>query len=353
MSDVSTPINILLVDDQALLRQALANLLEQDTELNIVGVASDGYEAIKQVALCRPDVVLLDIEMPNLDGLSTTQLITQRFPEIKVIVLSAHDNNVYLMNALRAGAKAYLLKNTLCEELIDTVRLVHKGYSQFSSDVFEKMLAGIPTAASSPVGPLTNGAAAAAPLAALAEEAPEGMILEDVLRSAKLSPEILTRFEPREIKEATDQILAVPEVAISLKSSLNQRIAEEPTNLAILYLHGALASHSWDQPSTAFKSLWEGFQAGLEQAASTEALLLFYQEAAGLKPTLAFSWLTQTDGPWNNFHSLPFLVQEATKLFGETSSQARSLVTLYRIRSLKSILMEHANTTSVWPQAAA
>lgn len=352
MSDVSTPINILLVDDQALLRQALANLLEQDTELKIVGVASDGYEAIKQVALCRPDVVLLDIEMPNLDGLSTTQLITQRFPDIKVIVLSAHDNNVYLMNALRAGAKAYLLKNTLCEELIDTVRLVHKGYSQFSSDVFEKMLAGIPTAAPSPVGPLTNGAAAA-PLAALAEDAPEEMILEDVLRSANLSPAILSRFEPSEIKELVNQILAAPEVAIALKSSLNQRTAEEPKNLALLYLHGALASHSWDQPSTAFKSLWEGFQAGLDQTTPTEALLLFYQEAAALKPTLAFSWLTQTDGPWNNFHSLPFLVQEATKLFGETSSQARFLLTLYRIRSLKSILMEHTNTLSIWPQEVA
>ena len=352
---MSDTINVLLVDDQALLRQALANLLAQNTDLTIIGTASDGHEAIKQVALHRPDVVLLDIEMPNLDGLSATQLITQRFPESKVILLSAHDDNAYLINALRAGAKAYLLKNTLGDELTDTIRKVHKGYGQFGPGILEKMVAGIATAenTASPVvleealiepNPLTEAASAVHqdhPLPIAGVTSP-WMIPDSALTSA------LGRFDEDELLTLIQRLRDHPQSELTLKSYLNQHLVENPTNLAGLYLQGVLARQSWHQPQIAFESLKRGFQAGIQQEMPHETLLLFYREALSLDPVAAFSWLTQTSSPWNARKHLPFLIQEAAMQLGKASPQYRSLLTLYRIRCLKAVLAKHQDINSAF-----
>lgn len=127
-------INILLVDDQALLCEVLKTWLDVEEDLIVAGVAHDGQEAISKVEELRPDIVLMDIDMPQMDGLSATEIIYERFPNTKVIVLSGHDDNTYLEKSLHAGAKGYLLKNTTAEELVLKIRSVHNNINLFESD---------------------------------------------------------------------------------------------------------------------------------------------------------------------------------------------------------------------------
>ena len=349
VTDDSSSITILLVDDQALLRQALASLLATQDEFEIVGVASDGYEAIKQVAFYRPDVVLLDIEMPNLDGLSATRLINQRFPETKVIVLSAHDNEVYLRNALEAGAKAYLIKNTLYAELSHTVRLVCQGYSQLHDNEGVKALAEVNEAALA-VNQMPPSANLAS-FSSFLQERQESVTLEEVLFVAKLSLDLLERFQPDAMQRLGDQLLAFSNIAIAVKEDIGQRLANEPKNLSLLYLRGVLSHHCWSQTEIAFSSLQTGFETGTEQNTSTEVLLLFYRQAALLQPQLAFRWLTQVSGPWDSNDQLPFLLKEAVKLFGANSYQTRSIFLIKRIRTLKADMLAQMDKITTLTQA--
>ena len=131
-------ISILLVEDQNTILQLLKTYLEQEPDLEVVGVAVDGKEALSKIEELQPNVVLMDIEMPKLDGLSATKLISQRFPQTKVLILSTHDEDRYLNDALEVGAKGYLLKNTPPQELSNTVRAVDKGYFQLGPGVLKK-----------------------------------------------------------------------------------------------------------------------------------------------------------------------------------------------------------------------
>ncbi len=118
-------INILLVDDQALLCEVLKTWLDVEKDIQVLGIAHDGQEAIEAVEQLQPDIVLMDIDMPQMDGLEATKIISQRFPQVKVIFLSGHDDEVYLSKSLQAGAKGYLLKNTTADELVQKIRSVY------------------------------------------------------------------------------------------------------------------------------------------------------------------------------------------------------------------------------------
>ena len=131
-------INILLVEDQNTILQLLKTYLEQEPDLEIVGIATNGQEAINKTGQLAPDVVLMDIEMPKIDGLKATKIISQRFPQTKVLILSIHDSDRYLKDALEVGAKGYLLKNTPPQELANTVRAVHKGYFQLGPGLLKQ-----------------------------------------------------------------------------------------------------------------------------------------------------------------------------------------------------------------------
>ncbi len=132
-------IRIILVDDQKTVRESLRGWLEPVENFEIIGTASDGYSAIEQVEILKPDIVLIDLEMPMLDGLETTKIICHKFIGVKVIVLSMHDSNDYVSRALQAGATGYLLKNTPQEELIKAISFVNLGYSQFAPGLVNKI----------------------------------------------------------------------------------------------------------------------------------------------------------------------------------------------------------------------
>ncbi len=138
-------IRILLAVNQDLISRALYTYLEPAKDLEIIGSAKDGLTAIKQLEALHPDVVLIDLEMPGIDGLSTTRLVSQRFANTKVFILSSHANEEYIQEAIHAGAKGYLLKNTPTEELADAIRLVYKGYIVVVPGLLEKLLTKPPT----------------------------------------------------------------------------------------------------------------------------------------------------------------------------------------------------------------
>jgi DNA-binding NarL/FixJ family response regulator len=144
-------IRVLIVDDQPLIRQALKLLLANEDALQVVGEASEGEAAIRQVEVLHPDVVLMDIQMPIMDGVAATREICQRFEQTKVLVLSVDDDDEYVALALRYGAAGYLLKNTPPEELALAIKAVYRGYTHLGPGLGKKIIAQIParTASSS------------------------------------------------------------------------------------------------------------------------------------------------------------------------------------------------------------
>ena len=149
-------IRLLLVDDQELVCQGLKAMLTLESDLEVVGVANNGQTAIKQVEILQPDVVLMDIRMPLMDGREATRIICQRFPDSKVLVLSTFDEDEYIAQSIQAGAKGYLLKDMPVEELAQAIRLVDRGYSQMGPGLMERMVDGIldsSTAKTEPIEP--------------------------------------------------------------------------------------------------------------------------------------------------------------------------------------------------------
>ncbi|BAU66439.1 hypothetical protein STA3757_38440 [Stanieria sp. NIES-3757] len=133
-------IDILLVDDQKTARESIRAKLESETDLKIVGLANDGESAIEQIELLHPDIVLLDIEMPNLDGIATTKIICQNFVGVKVIILSMHDDDQYVAQSIQAGAMGYLLKSTSAPDLREAIKFVYRGYTQIGPGLVSKLL---------------------------------------------------------------------------------------------------------------------------------------------------------------------------------------------------------------------
>jgi two-component system, NarL family, response regulator NreC len=133
-------IRILLADDHQLMRSGLRLLIEQQSDLSVVGEAADGREAVALAKSLRPDVAVMDITMPNLNGIEAAHQIKQSQPEIAVIVLSMHPDESYVLRALKSGAKGYLLKDSAESDLIQAVRAVAHGKSFFSPTVSKVLL---------------------------------------------------------------------------------------------------------------------------------------------------------------------------------------------------------------------
>lgn len=134
-------IKILVVDDQNFTRQALQAILETEPDFEVAWKASSAKEAIHYLEQSQVDIVIADLEMPEMNGLELTKILGQRFPETKVIILSSHDDGDNVKSAvLESGAKGYLLKNTSAQEIVDTIRAVQKGHFQLGPGLSEKLL---------------------------------------------------------------------------------------------------------------------------------------------------------------------------------------------------------------------
>lgn len=121
------PIRLLLAEDQTLMRQGLKTLLETESDFRVVGEAEDGKIAVKLAMQTRPDIVLMDVQMPQMNGVEATAAICRAWPQAKVIILTTFDRDDYVFQGVRAGAVGYLLKDLPAEKLVETIRRVHAG----------------------------------------------------------------------------------------------------------------------------------------------------------------------------------------------------------------------------------
>ena len=135
MSSDPSPIRILSVDDHPLIRQGVAGLLATQADMNLIAEAANGRDAIQQFHRHRPDITLMDLQMPELNGLDAIIAIRGEFPEARIIVLTTYAGDVQALRALKAGARAYLLKDSLHKELLATIRAVHAGKKSMSAEV--------------------------------------------------------------------------------------------------------------------------------------------------------------------------------------------------------------------------
>ncbi len=133
-------IRILIADDHAVVREGTRRILEQEPGLEVIAEAADGEEAIQLATEYKPDVAIIDISMPKVDGIEATRQIKARFPGVTVLILSAYDDDQFIFNLLEAGAAGYLLKNVRGRELIDAVRAVHSGESVLHPSIARKVL---------------------------------------------------------------------------------------------------------------------------------------------------------------------------------------------------------------------
>jgi DNA-binding NarL/FixJ family response regulator len=145
-----TPVRVLLVDDQALFREALATLLEVRPEIDVVGEAGNGAEALERAAVLRPDVVLMDLHMPVLDGIGATRRLQVEHPDIRVLALTTFDDDEEVFAALRAGAVGYLLKDVSSDRLVEALLAAARGESVLQPSVAAKVVARVARMADEP-----------------------------------------------------------------------------------------------------------------------------------------------------------------------------------------------------------
>jgi DNA-binding NarL/FixJ family response regulator len=133
-------IKVLLVDDQTLIRQGIRLLLEMETDIRVVGQAANGKEALQQVESLQPDVVLMDVRMPEMDGVTATRLLAEKYPGVRVIILTTFEDDETVFEGLKAGASGYLLKDISSEEMAQAVRKVAAGEALIQSRLTRKVI---------------------------------------------------------------------------------------------------------------------------------------------------------------------------------------------------------------------
>jgi DNA-binding NarL/FixJ family response regulator len=133
------PITVFVADDHAIVREGLANLLGARPDIHVVGTAADGRDTVRQVEKLKPDVVVMDIAMPQMNGIEAAREIRERVPQARVVILSMYSSAEHVFHALEAGASGYLLKESAANEIVDAVRAAHAGHRYLSPKVAEVM----------------------------------------------------------------------------------------------------------------------------------------------------------------------------------------------------------------------
>ena len=140
MEKKNNMIKILIVDDQQLVRESLQIVLNAQDNFHVTSIAENGYLALQAIKKEKPDIVLMDIRMPQLDGVKTTKIIKEKYPEIKIIILTTFDDDDYIFHALKNGASGYLLKGTSTDNLCKAINTVYGGQSMINPDVASKVV---------------------------------------------------------------------------------------------------------------------------------------------------------------------------------------------------------------------
>jgi DNA-binding NarL/FixJ family response regulator len=151
-----TELRILLVEDQTLMRQGLKTILNLEPGMQVIAEAVDGADGLRKALALRPDIILMDVQMPGMNGVEATQAICAAWPAARVIILTTFDREDYVYQGIRAGAVGFLLKDTPAEELVETLRRVHAGEPFIQPEIASRMLRELVHPAASPLEPLTD-----------------------------------------------------------------------------------------------------------------------------------------------------------------------------------------------------
>jgi len=138
-----TNLHVLVVDDQQLIRDGIASMLDFQPGIKVVGIAENGRVAVELAEKLEPDVILMDIQMPEMDGIEATEKLKQKFPTCKVVMLTTFDDEAYIIRSLRAGAYGYLMKDIPVKELANAVQLAHGGITQLAPDIAGKLVGSL------------------------------------------------------------------------------------------------------------------------------------------------------------------------------------------------------------------
>nr|WP_008062955.1 MULTISPECIES: response regulator transcription factor [unclassified Pseudomonas]EJN22285.1 response regulator containing a CheY-like receiver domain and an HTH DNA-binding domain [Pseudomonas sp. GM78]NYU07506.1 response regulator transcription factor [Pseudomonas sp. SbOxS1]WCM49218.1 response regulator transcription factor [Pseudomonas sp. WJP1] len=139
--NLPSPIRVALVDDHALVRDGIKALLSVMAPLEVVGEAESGAQAIEMVGRCQPDLLLVDISLPDMNGLELTRVLRSQYPALKVLVLSMYDNYEYVSESLRSGASGYVLKNAPSREIIAAIEAISSGGTFYSAEIAQRLIA--------------------------------------------------------------------------------------------------------------------------------------------------------------------------------------------------------------------
>lgn len=144
-------IKVMITDDQRLMREGLKTILDLEDDLTVVQLADNGRDALDKIAQARPDVVLMDIRMPVMDGVECTRIIKQQYPGVKVLILTTFDDDEFIIEALKSGAAGYILKDLPSEKLVDAIRDVYEGSSIMQPEIAAKVISHITSTVKAPV----------------------------------------------------------------------------------------------------------------------------------------------------------------------------------------------------------
>lgn len=153
---MTIPIRILIVEDQTLMRQGLKTILELEPGMEVAGEAADGDQAVRQALSLRPDIILMDVQMPGLNGVAATEAICAAWPDARIIILTTFDRDDYVFQGIRAGALGYLLKDTPAEDLIRTIRRVAAGEAFIQPEIASRTLRELLRPQHAPLEPLSD-----------------------------------------------------------------------------------------------------------------------------------------------------------------------------------------------------
>ncbi len=150
---MGNPVRVMIVEDQALMRQGLHTLLDLEEGVEVVGEAANGVEALERIPELRPEVALVDVRMPGMDGITLIERLASEYPQIAPIILTTFDDDEYVFHGLRAGARGYILKDTPSEELAAAIQKVHQGEAVLDGPITAKVITELGRLSRAPGGP--------------------------------------------------------------------------------------------------------------------------------------------------------------------------------------------------------
>jgi DNA-binding NarL/FixJ family response regulator len=218
-------IKVMIVEDQELIRQSLEIILSNKKNINVVGTAKDGLEAVQLCDTLRPDLILLDIRMPKMDGVAACKIIKERYPDIKIIVLTTFDDDEYVFNAIKYGASGYLLKGISIEELLNAINTVWDGGTLITPSIASKLVSFFSQLAKSNI----------TPIAATTEVLSSDCIQDMPPTECKIIQLISQGFSNKEI--ASKLFLSEGTVRNNISSILTKLNLRDRTQLAIYYIN--------------------------------------------------------------------------------------------------------------------